>query len=79
VVGPVLSALTPVTLAYAVIDPGSSMVETLSGSGGLGTARASLGIGAVLSSLIYIFVVYGIRANMVRNFDFTVRRLAGER
>lgn len=79
VVGPVLSALTPVTLAYAVVDPGSSMLETLSGSGGLTAARASLAIGAVISSLIYMFVVYGIRANMVRNFDFTVRRLAGER
>jgi ABC-type transport system involved in multi-copper enzyme maturation permease subunit len=79
VVGPVLSALTPVTLAYAVIDPGSSMLETLSGNGGLTAARVSLGIGAVISSLIYLFVVYGIRANMVRNFDFTVRRLAGER
>lgn len=79
VMGPVLATLTPVTQTYAVIDPGFALAETLSGGGGLVAARVSLAIGAVISSAIYLFVVYGIRANMVRNFDFTVRRLAGER
>lgn len=79
IVGPVLATLTPVTQAYAVIEPGNSLLETLSSTGGMLTARVSLVIGSVITTAIYLFVVYGIRANMVRNFDFTVRRLAGER
>jgi hypothetical protein len=34
-------------------------------------------IGAVVAAAVYLIVVYGVHANMVRTFDVTVRRLAG--
>jgi len=37
----------------------------------------AMGIGAVVSAGIYIAIVYGVLTAMVRNFDFTVRKLAG--
>ncbi len=79
VLGPVLASMTPVTQLYAMIDPGNALTETVGGGGGLASARIAMVFGAAIATAIYIFVVYGIRANMVRNFDFTVRRLAGER
>lgn len=30
-----------------------------------------------IAAMAYLAVVYGLRANMVHNFDMTVRRLAG--
>lgn len=73
VLGPAFAAMTPVTIVYAAIDPASAL------AGDLGTARLSLAVGALISTAVYAGVVYGIRASMVRNFDFTVRRLAGIR
>lgn len=78
-IGPVMTALTPVTLIYASVAPGDAMFDTVTGGGGLSGARVGLAIGSIAASAIYISVVYGIRANLVRNFDFTVRKLAGIR
>lgn len=78
VVGPVLTALNPVTLVYGNIHPGVAMEETVSDQG-VATARASLATGAVVSMIVYVGVILALRAGMVRNFDMTVRRLAGTR
>lgn len=78
-IGPVMTALTPVTLIYASVTPNDAMFDTVTGGGGLSGARVGLVIGSIAASAIYMCVVYGIRANLVRNFDFTVRKLAGVR
>ncbi|RMH14070.1 MAG: hypothetical protein D6695_02255 [Planctomycetota bacterium] len=77
--GPAFVTMTPVTLAYAVVNPEVAMFGTVSSGSGLASARWGLIVGAVVSSGIYMAVVYGIRASLVRNFDFTVRKLAGVR
>lgn len=77
-VGPILSAMTPATLAYALIDPVPAMESTVSaGSGTLTSARTMLGLGSVVSAGVYTAIVFAMRASMVRQFDMKVRRLAG--
>ncbi len=77
-VGPVLAALTPATLLYALIDPVAALESTVAaGSGGLGGARTMLAIGSLASAAIYTAIVFAMRASMVRQFDMKVRRLAG--
>jgi len=79
-VGPALAALSPASVLSATITPFESMSTTVSSApSGLATARLSLAIGAVVSAAVYLAVVYGIHASMVRGFDFTVRKLAGTR
>ncbi|GJM18579.1 MAG: hypothetical protein DHS20C14_07920 [Phycisphaeraceae bacterium] len=79
-VGPALAALSPASVLDCVVTPFHSMRETTNaGPGGLATARVSLAIGAVVAGAIYLAVVYGIHASMVRGFDATVRKLAGMR
>lgn len=76
IVGPVLGALSPASLVWALVYPESAMLSTIKGSGDL-TARVSLLVGAFIAAGIYAAFVYGIHAALVRNFDMTVRRLAG--
>lgn len=80
-IGPALAALSPVSAMSAVVAPFEMMVATIEeGNGqGLTLARASLAVGGVVAGAIYIAIVYGIHASLVRNFDFTVRKLAGTR
>ncbi|MDX9911649.1 MAG: ABC transporter permease subunit [Phycisphaerales bacterium] len=78
VIGPALVALSPGSLILAITDAGRGMIQTVqSGPDGLGTARISLLIGAVLSAGAYLGVVYALHASMVRTFDVTTRKLAG--
>lgn len=77
-VGPVLSALSPATTLWACLDPLDAMRETIDASG-LPTARLSLLVGVGVAAGVYLAVVYGTHSAMVRNFDFTVRKLAGTR
>jgi hypothetical protein len=78
VLGPSLSSATPVTLLYAVVLPEDAMAETIQQTtNGLSAARVSLAIGAAVAAAVYLGIVLGIRAAMVRGFDFTVRKLAG--
>lgn len=80
VLGPVLAGLSPASLVYALIHPVEGMRETISNGGAdLTSPRIALMIGSVVGGLSYVGIVYGIHANMVRTFDFTVRRLAGTR
>jgi len=76
--GPMLTSMTPATSLYAMLYPGAAMIEAVSPTGsGLATARICAAVGAVLAAALYLVVVYGVHANMVRTFDVTVRRLAG--
>ncbi|HHN78918.1 MAG TPA: hypothetical protein ENK11_09655, partial [Phycisphaerales bacterium] len=78
ILGPAISAMNPATLLYASIFPESAMLETVvSGPEGPVIARVALLIGAVFSAMIHFGIVFGVRASMVRGFDFTVRKLAG--
>lgn len=76
ILGPVLSALSPATLVYACINPGSALRETIDQSG-LGQARVSMVIGSAVAAGVYIATVYAMHASMVKNFDFLVRKLSG--
>ena len=79
VIGPALATLSPASLIDAMISPVSRLDETINQTGGSGltTARVAMGVGAIVSAGIYIAIVYGVLTAMVRNFDFTVRKLAG--
>lgn len=82
VVGPVLNAMSPATLAFSLVYPVEGLFDTVSDSGGslssgLTTARFSLAVGALIAGAVYVGIVYAIHMNMVRTFDFTVRKLAG--
>jgi len=80
VIGPALAALSPASLLDAMVSPVSRLDSTVNqGSDGLFTARVSMAIGAIVSAGIYIAIVYGVLTALVRNFDFTVRKLAGTR
>lgn len=76
-VGPAISALSPATLVFAVVEPEVAMNATVNSPNGLGVSRIGLVIGCVLSAGIAMGVVYALRSSMVHNFDMTVRRLAG--
>jgi len=76
VVGPVLAALSPASLLDALVSPAMRLSETID-SGSLATARIALATGALFSALVYLGIVYTVVTAMVRNFDFTVRKLAG--
>ena len=76
--GPMLTSMTPATSLYAMLYPGDAMTESVAVAvSGLPTARVCAAGGAVLAAALYLIVVYGVHANMVRTFDVTVRRLAG--
>tara|TARA_R110002073_G_scaffold118918_1_gene258351 strand:+ start:203420 stop:205288 length:1869 start_codon:yes stop_codon:yes gene_type:complete len=78
VIGPALAALSPASLLDAMISPVTRLDETVNaGPEGLSTARISLAIGSVASAAIYLAIVYAVLTALVRNFDFTVRKLAG--
>jgi len=80
-IGPALAMLSPASLIDAMISPVSRLDETINQNSGEGLAisRVSMAIGTVVSAVIYIAIVYGVLTAMVRNFDFTVRKLAGTR
>jgi len=78
VVGPALTTLSPASMLDALISPVVRLDETVnSGPTGLSQARVSMAIGSVISASIYIAIVYAVLTALVRNFDFTVRKLAG--
>lgn len=79
VIGPALAALSPASLIDAMISPVERLDETVNqpGAEGLSVARVAMVVGAFASAGIYIAIVYGVLTAMVRNFDFTVRKLAG--
>ncbi len=77
--GPVLAGLSPATAIYGLVDPYNALNTTVLGRAGTFEARLGLGIGAAVGAAVFIGVVYGLHASMVRGFDMTVRKLAGGR
>ncbi len=75
-IGAPLAAMSPATSVFAVVYPENALAETVAQTG-LPGARLGLFLGAAISATIYLAAVYGIHANMVKNFDTTVRKLAG--
>lgn len=76
VIGPVLGGLSPASLLFAMSEPATAMAETIR-SVSLMQARIAVAIGAMVGAGIYIGIVYATHAAMVKNFDMTVRKLAG--
>ncbi len=74
-IGPVLGAMSPFSAVYACVTPEEAMNKAVISS--MAGARAALIVGAFIAAGVYLAVVYGIRASMTRNFDMTVRKLAG--
>ncbi|MFG0286212.1 MAG: ABC transporter permease [Phycisphaerales bacterium JB039] len=84
ILGPILGALSPITATWASVHPGEAMEATVFESSatpaaGLISARLALVAGSAVAAGVYVAVVYGVHANMVRTFDMTVRKLAGVR
>lgn len=75
-IGPSLASLSPGVVVFASVYPWDGLNKTVMDQG-LGPARAGLFIGAMIAAGVYLSVVYGIHAHMVRTFDMTVRKLAG--
>lgn len=76
VLGPLLGSLSPVSLVWGLVYPEEAWEATV-GSTGLVNARVSMLIGCLIAAGIHVAIVYGLHAQMVRTFDFTVRKLAG--
>jgi ABC-type transport system involved in multi-copper enzyme maturation permease subunit len=78
-VGPFLGALSPASALYALVYPVDAMEKTVVDAGNLNPARLSLWVGCGVAAVVYLAIVYGVHASLVKNFDFTVRKLAGIR
>jgi ABC-type transport system involved in multi-copper enzyme maturation permease subunit len=78
VVGPVLAGLSPAAYLNSLVDTGESMPSNVRNIG-LPSTRLALVGGAVAAVLIFSGVCYGIHSTMVRTFDVTVRKLAGNK
>jgi ABC-type Na+ efflux pump permease subunit len=75
--GASLGALSPASLVFVTVHP-EGLDEAIE-SAGLEGARVALFVGAAIAAAVYIAIVYGIHAHMVRTFDQKVRKLAGAR
>jgi ABC-type transport system involved in multi-copper enzyme maturation permease subunit len=75
-VGPVLGAISPASFLFSCVFPDQGLADALR-NGAVLPARIALGIGAIVSALVLSAVCYAIHGNMVRSFDMTVRKLAG--
>ncbi|MFZ4573692.1 MAG: ABC transporter permease subunit [Phycisphaerales bacterium] len=78
VVGPALASLSPASAVAAIVQPEESMQESITKSG-YTTTRTAFFVGSLGAAVIYAAVCYGIHSAMVRGFDMTVRRLAGNK
>ncbi|MCB9848631.1 MAG: ABC transporter permease subunit [Phycisphaeraceae bacterium] len=76
-VGPIVACFTPVTAVWTLVNPAAASA-TLE-SGGTQSLTMTLAIGAVVAGVVDAIIVYGFLSSMTRNFDMTVRKLAGQR
>ncbi|HVZ93466.1 MAG TPA: ABC transporter permease subunit, partial [Phycisphaerales bacterium] len=77
VIGPLIGGLNPLVALLASVEPATTMAKSVGSSATLTPARVSLAIGSGVAVVVYAVAIYAIRANMLRTFDITVRRLAG--
>jgi ABC-type transport system involved in multi-copper enzyme maturation permease subunit len=73
--GGAMSALNPVNLLAASLNPGAFIGPTLEDGSG---ARMSLVVGAIVAAGVYGAIVVAMHSNMKRTFMMTVRKLAGQ-
>lgn len=78
VLGAAAAGASPASVVRTLVDPAAGLRESIESSG-LSTARLALGTGTIVFGAVYLGIVWAVRAGMVRNFDFTVRKLAGTR
>lgn len=78
-VGPVLAALNPVTTLIALVNPALAYENELMSSNNLTGARTSLAVGAIIGLGVYTAIIFALRSSMVRTFDMTTRKLAGNK
>lgn len=78
-IGPALGAISPASLIFALTDPETGMRAAIEKETGLAGARVSLAFGAIIAAGVYALICYLIHGHMVRTFDATVRRMAGQR
>ena len=76
-IGPMFTALSPVTAAQACINPATAVTATLVTDGHADAADAPLVVGSLFAAGFYLGVAVVMKNSMVRSFDVTVRRLAG--
>lgn len=74
--GPALAGISPAATIFAMINPAQMMSETVS-QHDLMSARVAIAIGCMVGAGVYIGIVYAVHAALVKNFDMTVRKLAG--
>jgi len=72
--GAVINAASPLNLVIAAVEPGQLIEYSLESPTG---RRWSIIGGAVVASLLYWAIVYGLHASIKSNFMMTVRRLSG--
>ena len=77
VLGPALAAFTPFSATWPLVDPAAGFSGILQQVDDLFGARLFLAVGGVASAAAYAGLVAAVRASMVRTFDVTTRRLAG--
>jgi ABC-type transport system involved in multi-copper enzyme maturation permease subunit len=77
-VGPVMGALSPASIVASTIMPYDRLSDSLAQIG-VANTRIALLVGAIVAGAIYSGICYGIHSNMVRTFDMTVRKLAGNK
>lgn len=77
IVGPAAGAMNPLTLAFSIAMPEVATERTVANDPSLIASRISLAAGAIAGTAIYAGLVTALRSSMVRTFDFTTRRLAG--
>jgi len=75
--GPALAGFTPFSATWPLVDPESGFGDQFDSINGLNSARLFLTFGSLAGAGAYIALVAAIRASMVRTFDVTTRRLAG--
>jgi len=83
VVGGVLSSLSPVTAVWAGVFPEQAIQKSLNaGAAEFRAARVAMVIGSFIAAAAYAFIVYGMYKTMLgpngKNFDMSVRKLAGQ-
>jgi len=75
--GPIVACFTPFYSLTTMINP--KLAEATLDAGGLGALNTTFAIGAVVAGVLDAIIVYGLLSSMTRNFDVTVRKLAGQR
>ena len=76
--GPIIASLSPTSFISMMVMPADQMSDTLSELG-LPASRLTAAGGAVIAMGVYSVVCYSILSSMVRTFDMTVRKLAGNK